>query len=181
MGWSLSIDQIYNGKQNKFKMTRPFQWTSTKIYLNPSVVWTSGQTFRPFVPCHMFYPILNEIKEKRITIMYMSTGKQNSPPRRHVEIAERFWRILSIRQFSKFQFLRHYRSRERLDYQRSTWHSWSFSKFRLCGNEMTVGRQGRNWTRKLFQVPSKKKKKLNWGNRRGHVKRTEDEKRERSH
>jgi hypothetical protein len=34
----------------------------TTIYLNPaSAVWTSGQTFRPFVPGHIFYPTLNEI------------------------------------------------------------------------------------------------------------------------
>ncbi len=32
-------------------MTRPFKRTTT-IYRNPSVPWTSGQTFRPFVPCH---------------------------------------------------------------------------------------------------------------------------------
>jgi hypothetical protein len=180
MGWSLSIDQIYTENDN-FNMTRPFQWTSTTNYLNPSSWWTSGQTFRPFVPCHISYPILNEIKEKRITIMYMSMGKQNSPPRRHVEIVERFLWILSIRQFPKFEFPRLCLCRERLDSQRSTWHYRPFSKFRLCGNEMAVGRQGRNWTRKLFQVPSKKKKKLNWGKRRGHVKRTDNEKRERSH
>jgi hypothetical protein len=60
MGWSLSIDQIYS-ENDKFKITRPFQLTPTAIYRYPSVVWTSGQTFRPFVPCHICYQILNQI------------------------------------------------------------------------------------------------------------------------
>jgi hypothetical protein len=44
-------------------MTRPFKRTTT-INLNPSVVRTSGQTFRPFVPCHICcYRTLNKKKE----------------------------------------------------------------------------------------------------------------------
>ncbi len=81
-------------------------WTATTIYRHPSVGWTSGQTFRSFVPCHMWYPILNEITENRLSRMCndMSMGKQNS--RVHVGIVYRvfLWK-LSIRQFSKFQFL----------------------------------------------------------------------------
>jgi hypothetical protein len=60
MGWSLSIDQIYEKERQVGNMTRPFEWPTT-IYHHPSVGWTSGQTFRPFVPCHICYPTLNEI------------------------------------------------------------------------------------------------------------------------
>ncbi len=47
-------------ENDRFKMTRPFNKRTRTIYRHPSW-WTSGQTFRPFVPCHIPYPTLNEI------------------------------------------------------------------------------------------------------------------------
>jgi hypothetical protein len=150
-------------KKDKFIKTRPIQWITT-IYLHPSVVRTNGQTFRPFVPCQIIYPTLNEITEKiKLSRMCNDTsmGKQNS--RLHVGIVWQFLRKLSIRQFPKFQFPLLLISRERLESQRSTGNSWSFSHVRLCRNEMTVCRQGRNWITKLFHLRSKKKNKLKLG------------------
>ncbi len=97
----------------------------------------------------------------------MSMGKQNS--RFHVRVVWQFWRKLSIRQFPKFQFpCIHFSfrlNRERLDSQRSTGNSWSISQIWLCRNEMVVGRQGRNWTRKLREIRTIKKKKFKIGGR----------------
>jgi hypothetical protein len=143
-------------------MTRPFQWTSTTIYRHPSNDWTSGQTFRPFVPGHICYRTLNEITENKLSRMcnsIMSMGKLNSRSHLHVGIV---WRNSSIRQFSKFQFpCLHFLfcwNRERLDSQRSTGHSRSLPHVRLWRNEMALGRQGGNWTRKLFHIRAKRRK-----------------------
>ncbi len=147
MGWSLSIDQIYR-ENDKFKMTRPFNKITTTIYRHPSVEWTSGQTFRPFVPGHICYPILNQIKENRLSRVCnnMSMGKQNLPSRFHVRVVWQFLRKLSIRQLPKFQFPLLCLSRERLDLQRSTGNYRSHTRVRLCRNDMAVGG---HWRRKL--------------------------------